>query len=283
MEKTLQIHWIKKLLLVAVLALPGAVFGQVSSQAAEDLLKKNGMWDQLDGVSAQSSAGFEQALERGESKMTPQERKRLTGLFADAYNVTRLRAVVLRVVQAGVKPQQLSALRSWYESPVGKDITAREVAADTGAEPPEQHIRRGMDALAHATDQRKAQLNHIVEVTHAAEAGATILIDSAVAIRQGIVGVDPATPGPSAQELADALAKQRPQLEQRYAAVTAATMASMYEAVSDADLQSYVDFLASPAGEGFNRICIEALRQSMIDGGAEFGRLLKQSGLKKSA
>lgn len=274
---------LRNLLVTALLALPCAAFGQVSSQDAEALLKKNGMWDQLGGVAAQSSAGFEQALESGSGKMTADERKRVAGLFADAYNVTRLQATALHVVAAKVSTQQLGVLSAWYDSAIGKAIAAREIAAGTAQDGAEQQLRRGMDALSHASEARKAQLNHIVAVTHAAEAGATILTDSAIAIRQGIVEVDPGTPGPSVRELADVLARQRPQIEQRYSTIMLASMASMYEAVGDADLQRYADFLSSPAGEGFNQICIQALRDAMVEAANEFGRLLKQSGLKKSA
>jgi hypothetical protein len=283
MGKILENLGFRKLLALVLLVLPLTAFGQVSGEVAEELLKKNGLWDQLGELSAQAGSGFEESLQNDSSKMTPEERKRYTALFAEAYNVTRLRSVALRVVQAQLGPQQLAALRAWYDSTLGKDITAREIADEKTQDTQEQHVRRGMDALARASDHRRAQLNQAVRVTHAAETGAAVLIDSVIAIRQGVLEVDPGTPGPSVQELTDLLAKQRPRIEQRYGAITLASMALMYETLSDAELQRYVDFLSSPAGDEFNRVCVKAVGESMIDGAKEFGRLLKESGARTSA
>lgn len=277
-------HWRSKSVLVAaLLTLWSAAFGQVGSEVAEELLRKSGLWEQLGDASSQISTGFRAAMESGSSKIPAADRERVENIFVQAYDPSRLRALALLSVQTHVSAKRIDELLAWYDSPIGKNITTLEMAQSAAPTTPEQKVKRGLEVLSRSSDNRQTLLRRIVQVSHAGEALATMLIQSAVGIRQGVLGVDPASVGPSPQELAAGLEAKRAQIEQKYAGATLASLASAYEPLNDADLQRYVDFLSSDAGASFNRVCLQAIGEAMTESAKEFGRKLQDAGLKKGA
>ena len=271
----------KGALVTALLALSCVALAQVSKEVAEELLRKCGMWEQLGEVSGQATAGLDDALAKGKSKVSEDERARVRKIFAHAYEPPRLRAAALASLQSHMDAKQLAEVRAWYDSPIGKHITALEEAQSAAPTNPEQRVKQGIEVYAHSPDSRQALLKRILEVTRAAEAMTQMLISTTVGVRRGILSVDPTSVGPSPTDLSAVLDGKRDAIEQKYKGVMLASFASAYESLGDEDLKRYVDFLASESGAGFTAASIRAMQDALAEAAEELGRGLEGSGPKK--
>ena len=100
--------------------------------------------------------------------------------------------------------------------------------------------------LAAMAPAKRALLQEMSAVMRAPELVTTIMINTTLAIQQGIASVSPGTPGPSRQELRAMMEAQRPQMLQAFGVLMLATFASTYTSISVDQLRQYVTFLKSP-------------------------------------
>ena len=169
-------------------------------------------------------------------------------------------------------PNQIAELRVWYDSPRGMAITAAEEATAASPRPPDEAMRDGMRLLSDATPSRQAILGRISDATRAPEAMANLIINTAVAVQQGVVRARGQQDGPSSADLRAALVAQKPQMIQAFSLVVLATYAMAYAGIGDEDLDRYATFLASKPGMKFNGQCLLAFDRALTQAAREFGQ-----------
>ncbi len=258
-------------LLLAVLT--GWAGAQVPAAEAEALLRKSGLWKQLEGIEPGVQSGLDTGLKQGGAAPSAAEQARMKQAAAAAFDVGRLRATTLRVVSTGLDPKLSPALARWYDAEPGRTITALEEAASADNATPQQTMQEGNVLLEAMPSPRRALLNEIVEVTHAGEAGARAVINTALAIHRGVSSARPGTVGTEAEMKAQ-LQAQRPQLVAALSALAKAAMAKIYATVPTAELLQYAAFLKSDAGRAFTDLCTQAQEAAFTEASEELGRQL---------
>lgn len=265
-------------LLAAVsMLLCGPAQAQVDAATAELLMRKAGLWQQLDGLVPQVQAGFAAAAAQPGSALKPELMERLNMTVGTVYAPARLRAAVRAVLAQSIKPEFVPTLVAWYESPVGRRFTDLEEAAALPGRDPKLTLQQGATLLQAASPERRAILNDLVVVTKAAETFAGLTINTAVAIQQGMAAAMPNGPKVSTQELRAALEARRPRMLQAFEGIALAGFASMYEPAADAPMKEYVAFMRAPAGAHFTDLSMLAVERALLDAAAELGNTMGQA------
>jgi hypothetical protein len=203
--------------------------------------------------------------------------ERLNNAADTVYAAPRLRASALAVLSRSIRPEFVPVLVTWYESPVGRRFTALEEATAAPGRDPQVVVQEGVALLKAASAERRAIFDRFMVVTKAAETIASLTINSAVAIQQGMAAAAPSGQRLSVQEVRAALEAQRPRLLQAYSGIVLASFASTYAGVDDAAMQEYVAFMQTPAGQHFTDLSMIAVERALLDAAAELGNTLGQA------
>lgn len=150
---------------------------------------------------------------------------------------------------------------SFYRSPLGRRIVAAEVHATR----PEQ-IARHADGLPRieAGTNRQLLIRHLAQALPASEAGAEVSLAlggvAADSLAQMIPGL---LSGAQAQSL---LQSQRQRLVQQVDADLDNILLYVYQDLSDPELEQYLEFANSPAGQAYFQAALKALRAGLAVG-----------------
>jgi len=265
----MQHPWLAGLLALLLSMAAGLSQAQIGADTAEQLMRKSGLWQQLATLGPQVRAGL-QAV----PGLKAEEQQRLGRSVDTAFAPDPVRASALRVLTDGLSPSLVPPLLAWFDSALGRRITALEEASAASGADPTEALREGAALLDRATPERRQLLGRIVELTQAPEAAVSMMINTALAIQQGVASVAPAMPGPSRQELKAGLEGQRASMRRAFEGVMLAAFARAYETLPDAELAAYAEFIGTPGGRHFNDVATRAVERAMVDGAQALGRSL---------
>jgi hypothetical protein len=251
---------------------------QVSNATAEALMRKSGVWELLASVPLQTQQGFmesfaKESLKAG-FKLSAAELARVSRALDAAYAVEQLRAEGLKTFEQGLDSQHLAALTTWFDSPLGREVTRLEELAARDTTGTKLLMRQGATALKAMPAARRALIEEITTVTRAADVLAELTISTTLAVAQGAASAAPGLPGPSPAELRAMMQAQRPAMLVEFTALVNAVNAKAYAKLSTAQLSQYVVFLKSPAGSHFNDVTMKAMDDALIGAARELGRQL---------
>ena len=277
----LRIVW--TLLLPACFLATSYSFAQGRSDIAEDLLRKCGLWEQLSSVEPQVQAGFSQAMSVAQPGPSAAEAERLARVIKSSYAASRLRATASQVIAEGLAEQHVADLVRWYASPVGVAITKAEEQFSASQGEPREVAASGAAMLERSTGQRRELIDAIMRETKAVDAAVEMTLSVALAVQRGISAAMPSASNMTGADITAALESQRPRLVDAYSKLTAASFALTYKSVSDADLERYVAFIKSPAGQHFSALAMRALDAALSKATEELGRNLPSTRDRTSA
>ena len=267
---------------VALVVAQGGAMAAVAPEAAQELVKKSGLWLEIDSLGGQVRAGMASALARDGGAQAEARRTRLLGCAATAYGTDAMRAMAVDAVAGALQPADVPALLAWYDGELGRRVAGMEQVSAAQVTDPAERLRRGEQALRTASARRKTSLQAILAETRSADIMADTAIEMAIAVRQGLAMADPsATPGAIADIKAD-LAAKRPQLVERYAQMGLPAYAFAYDGLADDELRRYADYLASPAAKAYSDGAVRGVARALTDASVTLGRCLKDAGAPKA-
>jgi hypothetical protein len=265
---------IRALCVAALIAASTFAHAEIDRPAAEGLVRKSGLWEQLGGLSPQVEAGVQRAMAESGKPPAESEKTRISRVVQAAYAAERLRSVSTGVIASRMQAQHMKALRQWFDSPVGKSITRTEEAMSNDQQDPRLAMNEGAALLKSMPAEKRKLLQDLLTATRAAEALVQMTISTAVAVQAGVASATPNAPGPSSNELRADLEAQKPQMLAGFNTMMLAIFARTYSKVPSEQMRQYVAFIRSPAGTAFNDVAMEALEAALTDAAAQMGRSL---------
>ncbi len=149
----------------------------------------------------------------------------------------------------------------FFQSPLGHKVVAAEVLA--GRREQLARYENGLPRMQ-AGSNRQLLIRHLAQALPAAEAGAEVSLalagvaaDSLAQMIPGLLG------GGQAQGLVES---QRERLQQQVESDLDNTMLFIYRDLSDAELEEFVQFAQSDAGQGYYRAALQTLRAGLAVG-----------------
>jgi len=166
-------------------------------------------------------------------------------------------------LDAGLSDQQLQAVYDWYQTPVAQKISEAEVAASAPAAWAE--VRRQAQALneQHRGTPRARLFSRFDSASRATES----VVDTAIAVQLGLGSALAALSQDSVrhESLRDQLEAQRPALRAMVEQQVYDSYLYTYQDLSLQELQLYLEFLESGAGQEFTRVVTDSLQRSITE------------------
>jgi len=265
---------LRALFIAGLLAAATLAHAEIDRPAAESLVRKSGLWEQLSGVAPQVEAGLQQAMDKADLEPADSEKVRISRVVAKAYSADRLRATSTGVIAARMQPEHLEALRVWFDSPLGNAVAHAEEESSSNAADSASALKEGLRVLASTPRERRKLLEDLLAATHAAEGMVQLTISTTVAVQLGAASAVLGATVPLPERARAVLEAQRPQMLKEYTGLMLSSFARTYAALSSEQLGAYVAFVRSPAGAAFNDVSLEAMDAALSEAASEMGRSL---------
>ena len=264
----------------AVLALLAsqAALANVSDGAAQELTRKSGLWVQMDSIGLQVRSGMSDAIDKNGAGVPAERKAKMLACAESAFAPEALRAIAVDAVAGALQPSDARPLANWYDSVLGRRIAAEEESSARQVIEPQERIRRGTDALAAASEARKAALQAIVTETRSVDIMADTLIEMAFAVQEGVASLDPAVTQAQLAQIHATLASRRPQVMAHYTQISLPAYAFTYARLDDDEVQKYADHLTTPSAKAFNDGSTRGVARALGTGSAKLGRCLREAG-----
>jgi hypothetical protein len=237
----------------------------------DELMRKSGLWIQLAQVEPMMQAGVSQAQARA-TTLTEEDLARLQGAIASAYAADALRTTVRDQLVATLPAQDAAGVLRWLSSDLGQRITALEAAGSS----PDAVIKRsdaGPRLLASLPASRREKLERLAKATFSADAAAAIIVDTMLGVSRGLAG----RTGAPAERVEDLKSKFQSRKDQFVVVLEpriVVDFASIYQPLSDQELDQYVAFCESSAGHKFALASLDALDKALTEAATRLGQRL---------
>jgi hypothetical protein len=234
---------------------------QSEARALDELLERSGLRVQLESLTAGIRAQFRRAHRRQSS----QDRITIDRIVAERFAADTLYARVKAEFQRSLESGRLEKALAWYDSPLGKRITAQELAVLVAAGGPE--------AVADLEQNRPSSRRiELLERLDAGGGASETTVDVTVAIvrsltrafQPGLPAVADLTRGQLDQQIAQA--RNRTLEDMRRVCLVGMLLA--YRSLSDEELDQYVQFVESEDGHRYVGVMNSALLIA-VDAAAE--------------
>lgn len=265
----------------ALAAAQAAAVAAVSPEVAQDLAKRSGLSAQVDSLGSQVRTGMSAAMAKNPGPQAEGQKARMLECAQSAYAPDGLRIPAIDAVAGTLQPADVAPLLAWYDSPLGRKISAMEAASSAQMLDPQERLQRGADALSNGNEARTASLQAILSETHSVDTMADTLIEMALAVQQGMTSLDAAASNASIAELKANLSSRRPQLIEHYTQIALPAYAFTYIGLDDDELHKYADHLGTPAARSFNDGSTRGIARALTAGSVKLGRCLKDAGAGK--
>lgn len=257
------------------LSLPAVA--QVSESVAERLMRDSGLWEQVADLGPNLKQGFLDVAEKPPAGVDAQAQaamRRLAAVAEEAFSPVALRLVIRRELSQRVDPRHVAAMNDWHASPLGRRITAMEIAKSAERGGDDARRQEGDRRLAAATPRRRALLQAFQDASRNAEAAASSMLNLMIAMQIGVTRAMGGPELPPLQAMCQQLEPQRQKMQAEMAPVALSLAAEMYAPLSDADLQAYVNFQKSEAGGHMTEVTLQVLDLAVAESAEEMGRLM---------
>jgi hypothetical protein len=243
-----------------------------SSAVVDELMLKSGLWTQLAQVEPNMQIGISQA-HANSGQLTEGDMEHLSKAIATTYAADSLRKAVRDQLLVTLSSQDAATVLRWLATDLGKRITALEEAGSSpGAALERQNA--GPRVLASLSAPRKERVERLARVTLSAEGAAAIIIDSMAGIARGLAVSGPDATSDSVDDLKSKFESQRARYIEMLGPQIVADYAAMYQPLSDQELDQYVTFCESAAGQKYAAASLDAIDKALTQAAVRLGQQL---------
>jgi len=225
---------------------------RAEAQALDDLLDRSGLKAHLQGL----TAGIRAQFMRAHRRQSGQDRITIDRIVAERFAPETLHTKIRLEFQRNVEPGRLEKALAWYDSPLGKRVVGQELAALITAGGPEAVA----DLERNRPSPRRLEL--IERLDEGGGASETTVDVTVAIVRSLTVAFQPGLPsvaGLSRAQLDKQIAQARNRTLENMRRLSRVSMLLAYRALSDDELEQYVQFVESAAGQWYLSVLNSAL------------------------
>jgi hypothetical protein len=249
-----------------------AATAQVSSALAEKLIRKSGLWAQVEAIPLQVQAGLLQSPMK--ASIPEAEVNRMAKIAAQSFAPARMQKALVDSVAKQLKPEQMTQAMAWYDSAAGQLITAREEAATANMGDVNAALNEGNQTLENASPKRQALITAIIKASRSVAMNVDMSIHTGVAVFSGIVSSQTPQAGEAIKMFHAAMQAKRPQMIASTMGQTMALSAMVYDPVADEELEGYLQFLSGDTAMRMMDIMYQGLDTAFTQSAHDFGKQL---------
>ena len=205
---------------------------------------------------------------------------RVARIVGQHFAADRMYAAIHHEFGRSVDREQLEAMAAWFRSPLGRRITALEVAAAKPEAAPEIAAFAASLKKSPATVARLELVQRLDWVTGTSDDTTALALAIAGSVTRAAAVATPAERRPRAGLVERRVEEMRGQLATAIGETVLTQMLYVYSPLTDAELKAYVEFLASPQGRTYSRTShaglLRAVRESADRTATEIVRAVPQ-------
>lgn len=237
-----------------------------SAADIKKLVDVTGISEQLGSLNDMLKSGMADGLsaKQGEKQMSAEEQAALVGTV-DAVNLSQL---ITGHMESALKQQtsdkEYTALMKWYESDLGKKISAAEVEASSQAAMQDM-MQKAAELMGNQSRLQTAE--RIDQLTNTSNAVVNMQMNMSKAMIEGMSALaqDEAIKQAMTQQFEQQMQAVRPQMEAQTKQMVLISFVYTYRNFSDADIKQYEEFLSSPAAQEFTKGSLSALNSGFTE------------------
>jgi hypothetical protein len=246
----------------------------------EELMRKSGAWKQMAEHGPMVQLGIAQENAQARAQRNPRalsdaELARLNSAVAAAYNADRLRKEFRARLPAELAAADREKALAWFSSDLGRRIAALEEKSGE-REGLEERQRATARLMAGLPLPRIGRFKRLTTATRCSFVFAEAQIQTSSAIASAIARLRPARDQPSPESLKRELEAQKDRIVATFAQLCTAEAAYTYRALSDAEVDRYIEFTESPEGRRYNAAMFAVLNmvlaKAALDIASELGK-----------
>ncbi|OEY67871.1 hypothetical protein BG841_01935 [Marinobacter sp. X15-166B] len=233
-----------------------------ASPLSEAVVKASPLDQVVQQYPAMMSKGIRDGLKQL-GKVDPFIADTVANIVGSTINGARIRAQIVRDLDAGLSDQQLENVQKWYTTPLGQKVVQAEV--DASSPVAWQRIETAAGALKKQYQgSRRAQL---FERFNTASRATESTVDTAIAVQLGMASALAALNGGTGagfEQLRQQVEHQRSAIRTLVQEQVYGAYLYTYEALSTAELEQYIEFLESAYGADFSRVVTGSIQSAVL-------------------
>jgi uncharacterized protein DUF2059 len=270
--------------LLAALAACAALAHTAAAQTPEalelagQLFERTGLGAELEPLAAQ----FDEGVRQNRGKLPEDLLEALSEAGRKSYAVPAMRADIVPLIARKLNAADTKEVLAWLDRPLGRRVTAAEIAAGTMADEKLQAWLEGEKGKP-ASPQRERMIADLVAAGNAVEIGANFIEAMSLGIAVGMDAAQPAEKRLGIMALRERLRAFMPpdQLRANLSRTMPVMYGYTYREVSDADLAAYLKFNQSPLGTRYNKALADAVAEALTHASVRIGELVQSRPAKK--
>lgn len=256
--------------LLAVQAIPAAAADKLTPQAAEVLVRESGLADQLPSIAPSVAAGL--TLNPGfASNLSEDQLQIVLKAFANAYAPLRLSADISTELAGQLKPAAAQESLAWFQSELGRKITALEDTASKSASD-STAMEQAQVLYQRLSPRRAERYEKLAKASDVAESSAQLLINTSAGTAYGVASTTGAASPRNLDEILSEYARNRTEMTEALRIQFTVLFASAYQSLAETELDQYIAFVESPSGLAFHKAMAVAIDRAMVKATKEAGK-----------
>lgn len=235
--------------------------GQVSQ--LDELMEKSGTNTQVSQIPANVLASADQQI----GADVPNAGAIRTALI-QAFNPGDLRADTRTHLEGALSGDEIAQVLAWLNSDLGQRITALE---KTNSAPEAQKAIAEQYPQLAENQNRVAMVQALDKAIQGTESTVAIVLTVQRSLMSAIVAGLPEERRMSQEQLDALLAQGRETMESQYRFLVEAAYLHNYQELTDAELQTYIDFANSPVARRYHQALAESLQAALAKASTKAG------------
>lgn len=248
-------------LIVSVAAPPAYADTFNKETLARTLVKMSGLEQRIRQIPPQVLS----ELAEQQGKMPAELYKTIVPVFQDAYNAERLATNVSKQIESNLDTETMRYATAWLQSGLGKKI--RRLREAETAPQAVQHMQVFAQQLQVSWPaQRRLELAQRLDTaTNSTEMSVNVTEATVMGVATALDAIRPKCRQVGVERMQKQMEHQRPHRRQVHRQAATVSFLDVYQTLSDAELEWYLDFLESKGGRTYQMVVGEALRSALID------------------
>jgi len=221
----------------------------------DEILELSGMRPQLPAMATALRAEY---LPRP-GQLGERDGARVAQIVTRQFVPERMYSSIRDDVRRHVDAKQLDEMAAWFRSRLGRKVTALEIAASKPEAAPKIAAFAAALKTSPAPPARLDLVQRLEWVTGASQETTDLVLAVAGSLTRAAAAATPAERRARVGLVERGVEEMRGRMAPTIAEGVLAQMLYVYEPLTDAELKSYVDFLASPPGRAYGRVAHGAL------------------------
>ena len=217
----------------------------------------------INALTAEMRGQFNQGI--AESNASAQAADEIRAAVSDGLSPQRFQDNIRSALNAAMDEPAIQKLNHWYNTDIGKKITALEVAASSAEQ--SDYVFNNMDSLL-GNQERVAMARRIEDIIGGGELASSMMKSMQVTMVNSFMQDAPAD---QRQAILQQIDQQLSEMMPQVTTMMLASYVHTYANLSDIELNAYLDFLATPEATQFYKIMVGEIGNTLGNAVSQIG------------